>query len=103
MPAETSPLLFTIRHPFVRLENVLNEREIADLLVRVMALQPQFQSSVAINVTNPEDVRKSLVFNPPADLVRPVVEIDFRKARATQIRCRSPTESFAPRSPNSVS
>ncbi len=29
---------------------------------------------MAINVTNPEDVRKSLVFKPPADLVRPVVE-----------------------------
>ena len=74
MQAETSPMLFTIRHPFVRIENVLAEREIAELLERVMALQPQFQSSVALNVTNPDDVRKSLVFNPPADLVRPVVD-----------------------------
>jgi Rps23 Pro-64 3,4-dihydroxylase Tpa1-like proline 4-hydroxylase len=74
MPAETSPLLFTIRHPFVRLENVLDEREITDLLANVMALQPQFRSSVANNVTNIEDVRKSLMFNPPAELVRPVVD-----------------------------
>ncbi len=74
MQPEPRQTLFSIRHPFVRIENLLSEREIADLLPRVLALEPQFQSSVALNVTNPDDVRKSLVFNPPADLVRPVVD-----------------------------
>ena len=74
MQFEPRQTLFSIRHPFVRIENLLSEREIADLLPRVLALEPQFQSSVALNVTNPDDVRKSLVFNSPADLVRPVVD-----------------------------
>ena len=74
MPSENAPLLFTIRHPFVRIENVLSEIEISDLLARVMQLEPQFQPSVAINVADPADVRKSLVFNPPADVVRSVVD-----------------------------
>jgi Rps23 Pro-64 3,4-dihydroxylase Tpa1-like proline 4-hydroxylase len=74
MQAEPRQTLFTIRHPFVRIENFLGEREIADLLPRVLALEPQFQSSAALNVTNPDDVRKSLMFIPPADLVRPVVD-----------------------------
>lgn len=75
MQAENSLSLFTIRHPFVRIENVLGETEVAGLLARVMQLEPQFQPSVALTVPAPaSDVRKSLVVNAPADVVRPVVE-----------------------------
>jgi SM-20-related protein len=73
MQSENPPPLFTIRHPFVRIENVMSEAEVDDLLARVMQLEPQFQPSVAINVADPADVRKSLVFNPPADVVQAVV------------------------------
>ena len=75
MQAENPPSLFTIRHPFVRIENVLSESEVAGLLARVMQLEPQFQPSVALTVpAAASDVRKSLVINAPADVVRPVVE-----------------------------
>jgi Rps23 Pro-64 3,4-dihydroxylase Tpa1-like proline 4-hydroxylase len=75
MQAENPPSLFTIRHPFVRIENVLSESEVAGLLARVMQLEPQFQPSVALTVpAAATDVRKSLVINAPADVVRPVVD-----------------------------
>jgi SM-20-related protein len=75
MQAENPSPLFTIRHPFVRIENVLSESEVAGLLARVMQLEPQFQPSVALTVpAAASDVRKSLVINAPADAVRPVVE-----------------------------
>lgn len=75
MQAENPSPLFTIRHPFVRIENLLSESEVAGLLARVMQLEPQFQPSVALTVpAAASDVRKSLVINAPTDVVRPVVE-----------------------------
>jgi len=62
----------TIRHPMVRIERFLPEAELATLLARVLALESQFQPSGTHD--NRPDLRQSLVLNPPADLVKPVVD-----------------------------
>ena len=70
--ASTPPSPRIIRHPVAILENLLPEDEWRHLLERVLASEHEFRPSF----TNEgrADYRHSLVIDPPADLVRPVVD-----------------------------
>ncbi len=61
----------TIRHVVVRIENLLPEPELAALFDGVLARERDFVASVTHD--HREDVRRSLVLDPPQELVRPVV------------------------------
>jgi SM-20-related protein len=62
----------TIRHPLVRIEHFLPESELAALLSGVLARESQFEPSGTHD--HRADLRQSLVLNPPAELVKPVVD-----------------------------
>ena len=66
----------TIRHPVVIIDDLLSDSEWASLLTRVLASEAAFQPSGTHDART--DYRHSLVLNPPADLVDPVV----RRVRA---------------------
>jgi Rps23 Pro-64 3,4-dihydroxylase Tpa1-like proline 4-hydroxylase len=61
----------TIRHVVVRIENLLPEPELAALFDGVLAREPDFVPSVTDD--HRDDVRRSLVLDPPQELVRAVV------------------------------
>ena len=65
-----SPRIF--RHPVAILDDLLPEPEWRQLLKRVLEDEHAFHSSQTHDRRS--DYRQSLVMNPPADLVRPVVE-----------------------------
>jgi SM-20-related protein len=68
--ATPNPRIF--RHPVAILENLLPDSECRALLERVLAAEREFHSSQTHDQR--ADYRHSLVMNPPADLVRPVLE-----------------------------
>ena len=61
----------TIRHPVVIVDGLLGDAEWSPLLARVLASEAQFQPSATHDAR--ADYRRSLVLNPPPDLVEPVV------------------------------
>ncbi|HKU87225.1 MAG TPA: 2OG-Fe(II) oxygenase [Casimicrobiaceae bacterium] len=61
-----------IRHPVAVIANFLPDEERQALLTEVLASEAQFQPSGTHDAR--ADYRQSLVLNPPADLVRPIVE-----------------------------
>jgi len=68
---ESTPAPRVIRHPVVMLDDFLPEAEWQALLARVLASEAQFVPSGTHDQRS--DYRQSLVLNPPADLVHPVV------------------------------
>lgn len=66
-----APAQRVIRHRVAVIENFLPESAWRGLLERVLASEAQFQPSATHDRRT--DYRQSLVLNPPADLVRPVV------------------------------
>ncbi len=64
--------LQVIRHPVVQIDNFLPEMEWRSLLAHVLASEAAFHSSVTHDRRS--DYRHSLVMNPPANLVKPVVD-----------------------------
>ena len=66
-----SPAPRVVRHPVVSIDGFLPETEWQALLSRVLACEAQFVSSGTHDRRS--DYRQSLVLNPPADLVHPVV------------------------------
>jgi SM-20-related protein len=71
-PSDAAPAPRVIRHPVVVIEHFLPESTQASLLGRVLASQAQFQPSGTHD--RRVDYRRSLVMNPPPDLVQPVVD-----------------------------
>jgi Rps23 Pro-64 3,4-dihydroxylase Tpa1-like proline 4-hydroxylase len=61
-----------IRHPVALVENFLPGEEWQLLLARVLASEAQFRPSGTHDART--DYRQSLVLNPPADLVRPIID-----------------------------
>jgi Rps23 Pro-64 3,4-dihydroxylase Tpa1-like proline 4-hydroxylase len=66
-----SPALRTIRHPVVIVDDLLTDAEWSALLARVLASEAHFQPSATHDARS--DYRRSLVMNPPPELVHPVV------------------------------
>jgi len=67
-----NPAQRTVRHPVAVIENFLPDDVWRTLLARALASEPSFQPSGTHDGRT--DYRHSLVMNPPADLVRPVVD-----------------------------
>ena len=76
MDSSAAAVTRTIRHPVVIIEDLLGDVEWSSLLTRVLASEAAFHPSGTHDART--DYRHSLVFNPPADLVEPVV----RRVRA---------------------
>jgi Rps23 Pro-64 3,4-dihydroxylase Tpa1-like proline 4-hydroxylase len=70
--APPAPSPRTVRHPAAILDDLLPEPEWRHLLKRVLENENEFHSSQTHDRRS--DYRHSLVMNPPAELVRPVVE-----------------------------
>lgn len=66
-----TPAARVVRHAVALIENFLPEAAWRTLLERVLASEAQFAPSATHDRRN--DYRQSLVLNPPADLVQPVV------------------------------
>ena len=68
---QSAPAPRVIRHPVVMLDDFLPDAECRALLARVLASEALFMPSGTHDRRS--DYRQSLVLNPPADLVHPVV------------------------------
>lgn len=66
-----APAPRVVRHPVAVIENLLPRPDWEALLARVLASRAQFEPSATHD--RRADYRQSLVLNPPADLVAPVV------------------------------
>jgi Rps23 Pro-64 3,4-dihydroxylase Tpa1-like proline 4-hydroxylase len=71
VPSESAPPR-TIRHPVVQIDDFLPEAQWRSILSDVLAAESAFQPSATHDRRT--DYRHSLVMNPPANLVQPVVE-----------------------------
>ena len=87
VPPETTPR--TIRHVVVRMENVLAEATLARLLADVLSRESDFIASSTHD--DRADARRSLVLDPPPELVRPVVDFVRRAMPDVLAAVRLPT------------